>query len=68
MLVDIITLIVGIVLMLLAITLSFAIWGKVVEKAYDHLERLLGENITGWIFTILLFLFIITVVIDIVRP
>ena len=66
---DIITLIVGIVLMLLAIALSFAIWGKVVEKAYDHLERLLGgENITGWISTILLFLFIITVVIDIVRP
>lgn len=65
---DIITLIVGIVLMLLAIALSFAIWGKVVDKAYDHLERLFGENITGWISTILLFLFIITVVTDIVRP
>ena len=54
--------------MLLAIALSFAIWGKVVDKAYDHLERLFGENITGWISTILLFLFIITVVTDIVRP
>lgn len=65
---DIITLIVGIVLMLLSIALSFAIWGKVIDKAYDHLERLFGENITGWISTILLFLFIITVVTDIVRP
>ena len=68
MLVDIIALIVGIVLMLLAISLSYAIWGKVVDIAYDYLEKRLGENITGWISIILLFLFVIAVVINIVRP
>ena len=67
MLVDIITLIVGIVLMLLAIALSFAIWGKIVDKAYDYLERLLGENISGLISTILLILFVIAVVTDLIR-
>ena len=65
---DIIALIVGIVLMLLAISLSYAIWGKVVDIAYDYLEKRLGENITGWISIILLFLFVIAVVINIVRP
>lgn len=68
MLVDIITLIVGIVLILLAISLSYAIWGKVVDIAYDYLEKRLGEKITGWISIILLFLFIIVVIINIVRP
>lgn len=65
---DVLAIIVGIVLMLLAIALSFAIWGKIVDKAYDYLERLLGENISGLISTILLILFVITVVIDMVRP
>lgn len=65
---DIITLIVGIVLMLLAIALSYAIWGKIVDKAYDYLEKLLGENIAGLISVIILILFIIAVVIDMVRP
>lgn len=65
---DVLAIIVGIVLMLLAIALSFAIWGKIVDKAYVYLERLLGENISGLISTILLILFVITVVIDMVRP
>lgn len=65
---DVITLIVGIVIMLLAIALSFAIWGKIVDKACDYLEKLLGENIAGLISVILLILFAITVIIDIVRP
>lgn len=65
---DIITLIVGIVLMLLAIALSYAIWGKIVDKAYDYLEKLLGENIAGLISVIILILFTIAVVIDLVRP
>ena len=64
---DIITLIVGIVLMLLAIALSFAIWGKIVDKACDYLEKLLGENITGLISVIILILFAIAVVIDLIR-
>ena len=65
---DIITLIVGIVLMLLAISLSYAIWGKIVDKAYDYLEKLLGENIAELISVIILILFTIAVVIDMVRP
>ena len=65
---DIITLIVGIVLMLLAIALSFAIWGKMVDKACDYLEKLLGENIAGLISVIILILFTIAVIIDLVRP
>lgn len=65
---DIITLIVGIVLMLLAIALSYAIWGKIVDKAYDYLEKLLGENIAGLISVIILILFTIAVIIDLVRP
>lgn len=65
---DIITLVVGIVLMLLAIALSYAIWGKIVDKAYDYLEKLLGENIAGLISVIILILFTIAVVIDLVRP
>ena len=65
---DVITLIVGIVIMLLAIALSFAIWGKIVDKAYDYLEKLLGENIAGLISTILLILFVIVVVTDLIRP
>ena len=65
---DVITLIVGIVIMLLAIALSFTIWGKIVDKAYDYLEKLLGENIAGLISTILLILFVIVVVTDLIRP
>ena len=65
---DIITLIVGIVLMLLAIAFSYAIWGKIVDKAYDYLEKLLGENIAGLISVIILILFTIAVIIDLVRP
>ena len=64
---DIITLIVGIVLMLLAIALSFAIWGKMVDKAFDYLEKLLGENIAGLISVIILISFTIAVVIDLIR-
>lgn len=54
--------------MLLAIALSFAIWGKIVDKACDYLEKLLGENIAGLISVILLILFVIAVVVDLIRP
>ena len=43
-------------------------WGKIVDKAYDYLEKLLGENIAGLISVIILILFTIAVVIDMVRP
>lgn len=65
---DIITLIVGIGLMLLAMSLAFAIWGKVVEEAYDLLERLFGKNIVGWISMVVFFVVIIAIVIDMVKP
>ena len=65
---DIITLIVGIGLILLAMSLAFAIWGKVVEEAYDFLERLFGKNIVGWISIIVFFVVTIAIVIDVVRP
>lgn len=65
---DIITLIVGIGLMLLAMSLAFAIWGKVVEEAYDLLERLFGKNIVGWISIIVFFVVIIAIVVDCIMP
>lgn len=65
---DIITLIVGIGLMLLGMSLAFAIWGKVVEEAYDLLERLFGKNIVGWISIIVFFVVIIVIVIDCLMP
>ena len=65
---DVITLIVSIALMLLAMALAFAIWGKVVNEAYDLLERLFGKNVTGWISIIVFFVVMITIVIDCIMP
>lgn len=65
---DVITLIVSIALMLLAMALAFAIWGKVVDEAYDLLERLFGKNVTGWISIIVFFVVMITIVIDCIMP
>lgn len=65
---DIITLIVGIVLMLLITALAWAVWWKIVDKGWEHLERVLGKKIAGWISTITLFVVIIAIIIDMVRP
>ena len=65
---DIITLIVEIVLMLLITALAWAVWWKIIDKGWEHLERVLGKKITGWISTITLFVVIIAIVIDMVRP
>ena len=65
---DIITLIVEIVFMVLVISLAFAIWMKVVDKAWSYLEKLLGKKITGWISIILTFGLIIAVIVDCIRP
>lgn len=65
---DIITLIVGLVIMLLITALAWAVWWKIVDKGWEHLERVLGKKITGWISTITLFMVIIAIVIDMVTP
>lgn len=65
---DIITLIVKIVLMLLITALAWSVWWKVVDKGWEHLERVLGKKITGWISIITLFVVIIVIVIDMVTP
>ena len=65
---DIITLIVEIVLLLLISALAWAVWWKIVDMGWEHLERVLGKKITGWISTITLFVVIIAIVIDMVRP
>lgn len=65
---DIITLIVEIVLMLLITALAWAVWWKIIDKGWEHLERVLGKKITGWISTITLFVVIIAIVIDMVKP
>ena len=65
---DIITLIVEIVLMLLITALAWAVWWKIIDKGWEHLERVLGKKITGLISTITLFVVIIAIVIDMVKP
>lgn len=65
---DIVTLIVGLVLLLLITALAWAVWWKIVDKGWEHLERVLGKRIAGWISTITLFVAIIAIVIDMVTP
>ena len=65
---DIITSIVGLVLMLLITALAWAVWWKIVDKGWEHLERVLGEKVAGWISMVMFFVVIITIVIDVVRP
>ena len=65
---DIATLIVGLVLLLLISALAWAVWWKIVDKGWEHLERVLGKEITGWISTITLFVVIIAIVIDMITP
>lgn len=68
MLVDIITLIVEIVLLLLISALAWAVWWKIVDKGWEHLERVLGKKVAGWISMVMFFVVIIAIVIDVVRP
>ena len=46
---DIITPIVGLVLMLLITALAWAVWWKIVDKTWAYLEDLLGKKITNCI-------------------
>ena len=64
---DIISLVVSIVLMIFVIALAWAVWWKLVDKALDYLEELLGKNITGWISIILVFVIAVAVVIDLIK-
>ena len=65
---DIITLIVGLVLSLIISALAWAVWWKIIDKGWEHLERVLGEKMTGWISIITLFVVIIAIVIDYLMP
>lgn len=65
---DIITLIVEITLLLLIYALAWAVWWKIIDKGWEHLEKVLGKKITGWIATVTLFVVIIALVIDMVKP
>lgn len=64
---DIISLVVSIVLMIFVIALAWAVWWKLVDKAFDYLEELLGKNITGWISIISVFVIAVSVVIDLIK-
>lgn len=64
---DIISLVVSIVLMLFVIALAWAVWWKLVDKALDYLEELLGKNITGWISIISVFVIAVAVFIDLIK-
>ena len=65
---DITTFIVEIVLLLLISALAWAVWWKIIDKGLEHLEKVLGKKITGWISTVTLFVVIIAIVIDMVKP
>lgn len=63
---DIITLIVGLVLMLLITALAWAVWWKIVDKTWAYLEDLLGKKITNCIALISFILIMILLITDIV--
>ena len=63
---DIITLIVGLVLMLLITALAWAVWWKIVDKTWAYLEDLLGKKITNCIALISFILIMISLITDIV--
>ena len=65
---DIITLIVEIVLLLLIWALAWAVWWKIVDEGWEHLERVLGKKVAGWISMVMFLVVIIAIVIDVVRP
>lgn len=64
---DIISLVVSIVLMIFVIALAWAVWWKLVDKALDYLEELLGKNITGWISIISVFVIAVAIFIDLIK-
>lgn len=64
---DIITLIVEIVLLLLISALAWAVWWKIVDMGWEHLERVLGKKVAGWISMVVFFVVIIAIVIDMVK-
>lgn len=63
---DIITPIVGLVLMLLITALAWAVWWKIVDKTWVYLEDLLGKKITNCIALISFILIMILLITDIV--
>lgn len=63
---DIITLIVGLVLLLLISALAWAVWWKIVDKTWAYLEHLLGKKITNCIALISFILIMILLITDIV--
>lgn len=63
---DIITSIIGLVLMLLITALAWAVWWKIVDKTWAYLEDLLGKNITNCIALISFILIMILLITDIV--
>lgn len=63
---DIITPIVGLVLMLLITALAWAVWWKIVDKTWAYLEDLLGKKITNCIALISFILIMILLITDIV--
>ena len=63
---DIITPIVGLMLMLLITALAWAVWWKIVDKTWAYLEDLLGKKITNCIALISFILIMILLITDIV--
>lgn len=63
---DIITSIVGLVLMLLITALAWVVWWKIVDKTWAYLEDLLGKKITNCIALISFILIMILLITDIV--
>lgn len=64
---DIITLIVGLVIMFLIMALAWAVWWKLVDKAWDYLEELLGKKTTDWISIISVFVVVVAIIVKLIR-
>ena len=68
MLVDIIELIVCLAFCIIVVSLAYAVWKKVVDKAYKCLEDLFGEKASNCIALVVLVLITIAIIIEAVRP
>lgn len=59
---DIIYVLICIAVMLLVISLAYAVWSKIVDRALDYLESIFGENVVGVISLILFIVMVILII------
>lgn len=59
---DIIYLLVCIAVMLLVISLAYAVWDEIANRAFDYLESIVGTKVMGIINLILLIVVVILII------